>query len=249
MAAEKSVGVQSVGRAFHLLHLMSEAGGQMSISALAAASGLPLPTIHRIIRTLTESGHVRQNASRQYALGPRLVGLGESASRTLAAGAQPDLRELAEVAGETANMALYDGDRAVYVAQVPSHHSMRMFTEVGRRVPLHATGVGKALLSQMPDAAVRKLMTSTGMPSMTDRTITDLNVLLQVLAEIRERGHALDDGEHEFGVRCVAVPVSDSPTLTAISVSGPESRLTAEAVDRVVPLLRETATAVAKHFA
>ncbi|GAA1170517.1 IclR family transcriptional regulator [Pseudonocardia alaniniphila] len=249
MAAETSVGVQSVGRAFHLLHLMSEAGGQMSISELAAASGLPLPTIHRIIRTLTESGHVRQNASRQYTLGPRLVGLGESASRMLAAGSQPDLRELADVAGETANMALYDGDRAVYVAQVPSHHSMRMFTELGRRVHLHATGVGKALLSQMPDSAVRRIMTSTGMPAMTDRTITDLDVLLQVLAEIRERGHAVDDGEHEFGVRCVAVPVPDAPTLTAISVSGPESRLTAEVMERVVPLLRATATAVAKRFA
>lgn len=249
MAAETPVGVQSVGRAFHLLHLMSEAGGQMSISALAAASGLPLPTIHRIIRTLTESGYVRQDASRQYTLGPRLVGLGESASRMLAAGAQPDLRELAEVAGETANMALYDGDRAVYVAQVPSHHSMRMYTEVGRRVHLHATGVGKALLSQMSDSAVGKLMTSTGMPPLTDRTITDVNVLLQVLAEIRERGHTVDDGEHEVGVRCVAVPVPEAPTLTAISVSGPESRLTADVVDRVVPLLRETATAVAKHFA
>jgi IclR family acetate operon transcriptional repressor len=126
---------------------------------------------------------------------------------------------------------------------------MRMFTEVGRRVHLHATGVGKALLSQMPDSAVRRIMTSTGMPSMTDRTITDLNVLLQVLAEIRKRGHTIDDGEHELGVRCVAVPVPSAPTPTAISVSGPESRLTPEVVDRVVPLLRETATAVAKHFA
>ena len=131
-------GVQSLDRAFGLLELMADAGGEMPLSQLSAHSGLPLPTIHRIVRTLVASGYVRQLPSRTYALGPRLIRLGESASRMLGTWARPVLVDLVEVVGETANMAMIDGDRAVYVAQVPSRHSMRMFTEVGRRVHLPA---------------------------------------------------------------------------------------------------------------
>jgi IclR family acetate operon transcriptional repressor len=246
---ETSGGVQSVARAFALLDLMSVEGGEMSLSELAGASGLPLPTIHRLIRTLITSGHVRQQKSRRYALGPRLIGLGESASRLLATWAQPGLTALADTIGETANMALRDGDRAVYVAQTPSRHSMRMFTEVGRRVRMHCTGVGKALLAQLPEHEVRHILAAAGMPAETDLTITDPDALIRELERVRDRGHAVDDGEQEIGVRCVAVPVHDAPTLTAISVSGPESRLTPAVVAQVVPLLRDTAAALAKHFA
>jgi len=100
---------------------------------------------------------------------------------------------------------------------------MRMFTEVGRRVYAHCTGVGKALLAQLPDDAVRRIVTSAGMPARTDHTITDVDRLLEELGRVRARGYTVDDGEQEAGVRCVAVAVPGSPT-TALSVSGPASR-------------------------
>src|SRR3712207_2915237 len=151
MAAGGSAeGVQSLDRAFLLLELMADAGGEVAISRLAADSGLAVSTIHRLVRTLVGRGYVRQLPSRRYVLGPRLIHLGEFASRMLATWAQPHLTRLVDVIGETANLAMLDGDRVVYVAQVPSRHSMRMFTEVGRRVHLHCTGVGKVLLAQLP---------------------------------------------------------------------------------------------------
>jgi IclR family acetate operon transcriptional repressor len=241
-------GVQSIARAFYLLELITAAGGELAISELADRSGLPLPTIHRIIRTLITSGYVIQQPSRRYALGPRLIGLGETASRMLGAWVRPRLTDLVEAVGETANMAILDGDKAVYIAQVPSRHSMRMFTEVGRRVDLHCTGVGKALLAQLPPATALEIVRQTGMPARTERSITDPDELMEALARVRECGYVIDDGEQEIGVRCVAVPVPGAPSLTTISVSGPETRLTPEVVESVVPHLLEAAAGLDRHF-
>jgi IclR family transcriptional regulator, acetate operon repressor len=239
--ATGSGGVQSLERAFDLLERMADAGGEVGLSELSASSGLPLPTIHRLMRTLVSCGCVRQQPNRRYALGPRLIRLGESASRLLGTWARPYLAELVEATGETANMALLDGDEAVYVAQVPSRHSMRMFTEVGRRVLPHSTGVGKALLAQLTADQVRALLARTGMPAATEHTITDPALFVAELARVRERGYAVDDNEQELGVRCLAVAVPDSPTAAAISISGPAGRVTAAAQEAIVPALQDVA--------
>src|SRR3954452_4827930 len=241
-------GVQSLERAFLLLELMADEGGEVPLSRLAVGSGLPLSTIHRLIRTLVARGYVRQLPSRRYVLGPRLIHLGESSSRTLGSWAGPHLTDLVDGIGETANMAMLDGDRVVYVAQVPSRHSMRMFTEVGRRVHLHCTGVGKALLAQLPRDTARELVERAGMPRRTPHTITDPDEMMAELDRISERGYAIDDGEQELGVRCVAVPVLGGPGQTALSVSGPEGRVTVESVPQIAELLQATAAELAAEL-
>lgn len=246
MSGDRAGGVQSLERAFDLLERMADAGGEVGLSELSAGSGLPMPTIHRLMRTLLSCGYVRQQPNRRYALGPRLIRLGESASRLLGTWARPHLARLVDETGETANMALLDGDDVVYVAQVPSRHSMRMFTEVGRRVLPHSTGVGKALLAGLPPGEVRALLERTGMPAATGRTITDPDALLDELARIRARGYAADDGEQEVGVRCLAVSVPDSPTAAAISISGPAGRVTEAATGTIVPVLQEVALALSR---
>ncbi|MFE2753325.1 IclR family transcriptional regulator [Actinosynnema sp. NPDC059335] len=249
MAAESTGGVQSLQRAFDLLERLADAGGEAGLSELAAASGLPLPTIHRLIRTLVALGYVRQNSNRRYALGSRLIRLGETASRQFGTWARPFLAELVDRVGETANLAVLDGDEVVYVAQVPSRHSMRMFTEVGRRLLPHGTGVGKAILSQLPRDQVRALLARTGLPAYTPNTITDADVLLASLDRIAARGYALDESEQELGVRCVAVPLRAGPALAAVSVSGPDSRLTKESVARIVPAVLAVAERLSAHTA
>lgn len=146
-------------------------------------------------------------------------------------------------------MALLDGDEVVYVAQVPSRHSMRMFTEVGRRVLPHSTGVGKALLAQVPPEQVRALLGRTGMPAATEHTITDPDAFLAELDRIRGLGYAVDDNEQEAGVRCLAVTVPDSPTAAAISISGPAGRVTEAATDKIVPVLQDVARQLARALA
>ena len=233
--------VQSIERAFGLLEMMADAGGMMGLSQLAAVSGLPLPTIHRLVRTLVDLGYLRQEPSRQYVLGPKLVRLGESSSRMLSVWARPHLARLVDELGESANMAMLDGDQIVYLAQVPSRHSMRMFTEVGRRVLPHCTAVGKAVFSRLPEDDVRELLQRTGMPKHTENTITDPDAFLDQVRMTEEKGYATDEGEQELGVRCVAVPVLDTPSRLAISISGPAGRMTEDLVGRAVPLLTQAA--------
>ena len=137
MAEKASGGVQSVERVFELLELITDAGGDVTLSELSSSTDLPLPTIHRLLRTLVSLGYIRQLPNRRYALGPRLIRLGEGANKQLGALARPQLKSLVDRLGETSNMAVLDSDMVIYVAQVPSLHSMRMFTEVGRRAHTH----------------------------------------------------------------------------------------------------------------
>ena len=252
MAEEKGSrdgSVQSLRRAFELLERLADAGGEASLSELAAGSGLPMPTIHRLIRTLVALGYVRQNTNRRYALGARLIRLGEGASTQFGTWARPLLAELVDEVGETANLAVLERDEVVYVAQVPSKHSMRMFTEVGRRVLPHGTGVGKAILSQLPADEVRALLGRTRMPAYTEHTITDPDEMLRQLAGIAKQGYAVDESEQELGVRCVAAPLTGTPAPAAVSVSGPQGRLTKEAVSRIAPAVQRVAATLSAHLA
>lgn len=235
-------GVQSIERAFGLLESMADAGGLVGLSRLAAVSGLPLPTIHRLVRTLVALGYVRQEPSREYALGPRLIRLGDSASSLIGVWAKPYLARLVDAVGESANLAMLDGSEVVYVAQAPGRHAMRMFTEVGRRVSPHCTAVGKALLARMGDAQVTDLLSRTDLVQHTEHTLTDPGAYLRELRRVRERGYATDDGELELGVRCVAVALDGGPGRTALSLSGPSTRMTDDLVDRAVPHLRTAAS-------
>ena len=241
-------GVQSIARAFDLLETMADLGGIVSLSQLATRSGLPLPTIHRLMRTLLDLGYVRQEPSREYALGPRLVPLGESASRLLGTWATPYLQRVVDAIGESANLAMLDGHQVVYTAQVPGRHSMRMFTEVGRRASVHCTAVGKAMLATVPPDRAVEILRRSGLAPQTEHTITTLPAMDRELAEIRRRGYAIDDEEQEIGVRCVAVALPGDPIRAAISISGPSTRMTESLIGTAVPLLAATAAELADEL-
>src|ERR1700712_5766703 len=242
-------GVQSLERAFGLLELVAAQRDAMSISQLATASGLAPATLHRLARTLVDLGYLRQEPSRRYALGPRLFLLAESSSTMLNSVALPHLGHLVDAIGETANLAMLDGDEVAYVAQAPGRHAMRMFTEVGRRGSPHRTAVGKALLATSSDPEVRALLARTGLPRHTPHTFTDPEEFLAELGRVRELGYAVDEGEQEVGVRCVAVVVPGSTLRLAISVSGPAPRMTDELLVEAVPVLQEAARSLGEELA
>lgn len=236
-------GVQSIDRVFALLEALADVGGEAGLTELSERTGLPVPTIHRLLQTVAESGYVRREANHRYLLGPRLIRLGESAQQPLSRWARPYLTGLVAATGETANLAMLDGDMIMYVAQAPSPHSMRMFTEVGRRVRPHATGVGKAILATLPREHVLKMLSRTGLPARTPRTFTDLDQFLSELDSIGARGYAIDNGELELAVRCiaVAVPQTTSPRY-AVSISGPDSRITDDMLPTALTALHRVAT-------
>ncbi|MEO3884018.1 IclR family transcriptional regulator [Nonomuraea sp. B5E05] len=220
------MSVQSVERALDVLEALAEHGGEAGLSEIAARTGLPYGTIHRLLQTLLARGYVRQESDRRYALGGGLVRLGGIAESMVGVWAQPYLGKMVELSGETANLAVLEGDFIVYVAQAPSPRRLRMFAEVGRRVLPHSTAVGKVLLAGRPASEAVAVFERTGMPRRTPNTITELTAMLAELERVRSCGYAMDLGEEELGVHCLAVPVWDGDrVVAAMSVSGPAERI------------------------
>jgi IclR family transcriptional regulator, acetate operon repressor len=175
-------------------------------------------------------------------VGPAAQRVGDASSRELATLALPALRAAVEASGETANIAGLEGEVMVYLAQAPSPHTLRIFAEVGRRVPLHSTAVGKVVLAGMEREQAGTLLRGLDLEARTPRTLTTVDAVEQELGRVREQGYAVDDEEQELGVRCVAVPVGAGRWgALALSVSGPTERMTRDRSASVVPRLQQIA--------
>ena len=244
--AEKTGGVQSVERAFELMELIGRAGGECSLTELSAESPLPPPTIHRLLRTLVGLGYVRQLPNRRYALGPRLIRLGEVANRQLGAVAGPVLKSLVDELSETASLAVLDGDMVIYTGQVASSELTRSTSEIGKRVGLHTTGVGKAVLAELDDARILKLVTQSGLSAPTKNSASTLSAVFANVERVRADGYAVDDEEFEIGVRSVAMAVPGAPTPMAIGISGPTARMNKDAISRAVPALKKATDVISE---
>jgi len=249
MSESASGGVRSVERAFSILEAMADAGGSMGVTEIAAKLALPVPTIHRGLATLVSLGYVKRGETHRYVLGSSLLYLGDAASRGIASWARPKLIALANECGETVNLAALEGDEIVYIAQAPSKHSMRMFTEMGRRVMPHACGVGKAILANISHDEAHQIIEQTGMPYYTETTHVSWESLLEDMKRIRESGFAIDEGEKEIGVRCIAAPILGTKPQSALSISGPEARVDDAFIARYSPLLIKVAADLSREFA
>lgn len=225
VVARTAGSVQSVDRALDLLECLAAAPEPLGIVDLAERTGLPQGTVHRLLQTLQTRGYVRRGEARKYSIGSASMRLSDAAQRSLARRASPHLVELVALSGETANLAVLEGDDVVYVAQVSSPHTLRMFAEVGRHVQPHSTAVGKVLLAGLPRDQALALLGRTGLPPRTPATITDLGAFVRELDLVAAQGWAADEEEQETGVRCVAVPLEvGGRILAALSVSGPADR-------------------------
>jgi DNA-binding IclR family transcriptional regulator len=222
--------VQSLERALDLLEALASTD-ELGVSDLAARTGLVPSTAHRLLGTLVSRGYAAQSpASGRYLLGYKLLeltsGLQDRLER-LRTAARPHLEAIMDQTGETTNLVVLEGRNAVYIESVTGTRSVRLFTEIGQAIPAHTSGSGKALLAWRATADVEALLGEGPLPASTPRTLTTVTALLEDLTEIRRRGYATDDEEHELGVACVATPVLDATglPLAAISVSGPTPRM------------------------
>ena len=232
-AKERGSSVQSVERSLDILEALGASGSPVGIVDLAQRTELHVSTAHRLLSTLISRGYALQDPqTNKYALGLRVLQLASQAIKDsdLRSIAKPFLQRLMETTQETANLVVLDCDDAVYIEQVEGPRLVRMFTKIGRRVPLHCTGVGKVLLSHLPEERIDAIIAKRGLPAFTPKTITDPNSLKTELRSVRAQGFALDNEEQEEGVRCVAAPVYDRDwqPVAAISISAPVTRLTTQ---------------------
>lgn len=221
--------IKSLDRAMEVFEFLSETQGQ-SLSKLAKDMGQSPATIYRVLVTLEGRGLVEFDAIDQvWHIGPRAFIIGSRFLRrtSLVDRARPLLRGLMETTGETANLGIEQAGHVLFVSQVETHASIRAFFPPGTLSRLHASGIGKALLSQMDEVRVDKFMSGAPLERFTDFTLTDRDNLLSDLEATRQRGFAIDGEERNLGMRCIAAPVFDihGEAIAGISVSGPTSRV------------------------
>lgn len=239
--------VQSVTRAFDLLEGIETLGGAASISELAEIVPLPLPTIHRLLNTLATTSFLIRLADRKYALSPRLVQLGQAALSPIGKNVQPLIEEAATELKESVSFAILQRNFVVYLAsESPDVHTMRTFVETGRNFHCHNTGVGKAILASISEARAMDIVGAVGLPRRTPNTITSVADLSAELANVRQRGYAVDDHEQEIGVRCFAVALPTSTIPAAVSVSGPSVRVTDRYMEANVDRVKELGLRLAR---
>lgn len=202
---------EALSAADKTLSVLEALADHSRIADLSTASGLPKPTVHRILQTLVRHGFARTDGQGSYVGGPRILSLaGRFLQRLdIAEQVRPILRELQERSGWTVHLALLSGDEAVYVAKLEGAKPYHLASRVGMSLKLHCTSIGKAILATMSDAEVRAVVERAGLGARTEHTLTDEVALLAELAVVRERGYAEDHEENEAGVHAVGAAVFD----------------------------------------
>ena len=237
--------IQALDRGLALLSIVAQADG-LSLTSIAQRAGIAPSTAHRILATLKAAGFVQCDARGSYLIGVKAFKVGSAflRNRRLVDAGRKTLRELMEASGETASMGIENDGYIVFVAQVESHRSIRAFHRPGAHGAVHASSLGKAILSTLPVKAVTELLHRVGMKRFTERTILDPEALLAELAATHRRGWAVDNEERAEGMRCVGAPVFNehAEAVGAISVSGPTMRITDERLGELGPLIKRAAT-------
>jgi IclR family acetate operon transcriptional repressor len=240
---------QSLIRALTLLERLSEAPGGVNLTDLSQQLGMPPATVHRLLSTFEELDFVEQDAD----LGLWFVGLKTFTvgnaflnRRDFVASARPHMHRLVEQCGETINLGVIDQGEVVFISQVESQEVMRMIVRLGSRSPIHASGVGKALLANMSEQRVASILQLRGLARFTDHTIDNPVALREELEQVRQQGYALDDEEHAVGLRCVAAAIFDEngQALAAISLSGPKARIVDSRLSELGNAIRQTAVEI-----
>jgi len=241
-----TVQVQSLTRGLSLLEALARAEGGLTLTDLAQRVQLAPSTAHRLLATLEKMGYVYQGGEMgRWYIGLQAFTVGTSflANRDFVAQSHPYMRRLMEQSGETANLGIIDGTEAVFIDQVQCREMMRTIVKLGSRVPLHASGVGKAIFAALPDDQIDAILKVKGLPRITANTITSPETMWASVRVIRQRGWSFDDEEHALGTRCVAAPIYDehADVLGAISLAGPSSRLPDERIKQLGPVVAHTA--------
>jgi len=236
--AGKSVTVQSVKRALDILDCFSGNAAELGITELSAMMGLSKSTMFGLINTLVTEGYLEQNPeNKKYRLGLKLLEMGSIVQRRMDIRqiAKPYMERLSESCRMTVHLAVYSAGEMVYIDKVDAPGAMIMYSQVGKRAPMHCTGIGKATLAYLPEKDRQWAYSHCDFKKYTENTVTSPQKLETVLEKIRIKKYACDDEEIELGLRCVAVPLLNAQAypVAAFSVSGPAAHMDARLREKI----------------
>lgn len=242
--------VQALDRALRILAIVAEGNG-LSLSEVAASSGLAPSTAYRMLTTLESHGMVEFEKTEQlWSIGVETYRMGSAflRRRKLVDRARIVMQDLMEKTGETANLGVAEDDCVVFVSQVETHQAIRAFFRPGTRSSFHASGIGKAILAHLAPERVAVIIRKAGLEAYTPKTLASGPALTRDLDEIRTRGWSVDDEERHPGMRCVAAAIFNEfgEPVGGVSVSGPTVRVTPERLAQIGPLVQEAALEITK---
>jgi IclR family KDG regulon transcriptional repressor len=225
--------VQSVDRALLIIDYLKENANGLGITELANRLDLAKSTVHRLLTSLRNKGYVTQDlATEKYQLGLKFVELGSLVTQSLEIRkiAAPFMRQLVEETGETAHLVTLEEGEIIYIEKIESPHTMRMYSLIGKRAPVHCTGAGKAVLAYVDEKKTAQIIKQKGLKKFTENTIVTWKGLMTELEVIRERGYSIDNEEHETGIRCAAAAIFNhhGEVVGGLSIAGPITRMTPE---------------------
>lgn len=254
MKVESTQKNLSVGRVFQIIEAMAESKGPMRLQDISSQLSLSASTVLRFLNALIECQYVQQNSETlRYSLTMKFCHIGHlvSSQYSIRDVVRPFLVEVAEQCRESSCLAVGQDNMVVYIDVVEGPESiLQTLQRIGKRAPLHTTGVGKNLLLNFDERSLNHLIEEKGLTALTKHTITTKDELLAELETIRSRGYAIDDEECENGVRCVAAPIRDytGKIVASISVSGPVSRMTFKKLDLSKDYVTAASTKISRQL-
>jgi DNA-binding IclR family transcriptional regulator len=227
---QRDYSIQALQRGMKVLDALLESRTPLSLEQICTYTGLPKSTAFRVIVNLLQGGYLTETEE-GYWLGLKMLRFGALVEEKLDLTqlARPFLVRLRNQADETVHLAVLDDDlRVVYLEKLPTQQAVGlMVSRIGSTAPMHGTALGKVMAAFRPEDEISQWIRRDGLKALTHATITDESALLRELREIRSRGYAVDNGEFEVSVRCVAAPIQDrtGDVIAAVSISGPDSRM------------------------
>jgi DNA-binding IclR family transcriptional regulator len=245
--------VASVERACDVLAVIcADAGRTQGVKELSQALGLSMSTVHRLLAALVNKGFVQQEeGSRKYRIGPKILDFTLNYLRRLDLRdiALPHMQRLRDMTGETVTVSMRDGKWRIYLAQIESPQEIRQTVDIGKRVPLHVGGSGKAILAFLDDAEREDYLAQPDLAPAVGGPV-DVGWLRQELAEVRRRGYASSRSERLPNAASVAAPIRDfrGQVVGCLSISGPVWRFTDELIAQFGPLAKQTAAEISRSL-
>lgn len=251
MAAIKTQTAPALDRALSILELLAQSRTGLTLPELAQQSNLPRSSVHYLLVTLERRGYLRRNErTSRYLFGTQLLSLANDAVVRLSLRQQAavQLQTLMQRTQLTVHMGILERNEGMIVARHEPPQSKRMATWIGKRMDVHCTGLGKALIAQLPEDAIDEIIRQHGLARHNENTLATPRRLKEDLLKAARLGYALDDEEDELGLRCIGVPIhnSEGETIAAISLAGLAAEITPGRLPYFVREMKRTATLIAE---
>ncbi len=245
--------VQTLDRALKIIELLALHSEGFGVTEIGVRVGLHKSTVHRLLSHLVSQGYIEKDEARSvYTLGLKFIELASLRLNQveLKTEAGPYLRKLAATLDQPVHLAILAGAEAVYIEKIEPRAHLRMYSQIGKRIPVSCSALGKCLVADFTSESLQNLARSMSYERFTPTTRTTPEAFLADVALARQRGWALDDEEHEPGIRCIGAPIRDftGKTVAALSASGDLSVIRPEPEARISDLVVETAKSISRRL-